>query len=213
MNTYMLGKEQVDSIELKCLVVSRGLKVSREVYRRFSDLYRLNISPLTCNCLLLSDGTIVQLTDMGFHLQYLGGMLSWDNLKLLKYASQLGTPFTLEPPSVRVPSPSPWRWWKTSLLCCITVNWWIGYPSRRKPIFIVKKPPPACPMLEMPFFRDWTGSLFNAFGPVNTPRQASPANSASAVRILSIWPIKTNLCPRRCPLPMWRKSSVTPRNG
>ena len=96
MNTYMLGKEQVDSIELKCLVVSRGLKVSREVYRRFSDLYRLNISPLTCNCLLLSDGTIVQLTDMGFHLQYLGGMLSWDNLKLLKYASQLGTPFTLE---------------------------------------------------------------------------------------------------------------------
>lgn len=95
MNKYLIDKQEIDSIELKCLVVSRGLKVSKEVYRQFSNDYRLDINPLTCNSFRLSDGTIVQLTDMGFHLKYLGGMLSWSNLKLLKYASQLGTPFTL----------------------------------------------------------------------------------------------------------------------
>ncbi len=96
MNKYLIDKQEIDSIELKCLVVSRGLKVGKEVYRQFSEDYRLDINPLTCNSFRLSDGTIVQLTDMGFHLRYLGGMLSWSNLKLLKYASQLGTPFTLE---------------------------------------------------------------------------------------------------------------------
>ena len=96
MNTYQINGETIDSIELKCLVVSRGIKVGKNVYRRFSGQYRLDISPLTCNCMHLSDGTIVQMTDMGFHLQYLGGMLSWSNLKLLRYAAELGTPFTLE---------------------------------------------------------------------------------------------------------------------
>lgn len=96
MKKYSIGGQTVDSIELKCLVVSRGLKVEKKVYRNFSGKYRLSINPLACNCFFLSDGTIVQLTDMGFHLRYLGGMLSWDNLKLLRYASDLGTPFSLE---------------------------------------------------------------------------------------------------------------------
>jgi len=45
--------------------------------------------------MILSDGTIVQLTDTNFHLSYLSGILSWDNLRLLKYIGDLGTPFTL----------------------------------------------------------------------------------------------------------------------
>lgn len=96
MNQYKIDGQLIDSIELKCLVVSRGLKVHNSVYRQFSEKYRLDMNPLTCNCLILSDGTIVQLTDMGFHLKYLGGMLSWSNLKLLKYASELGTPFRID---------------------------------------------------------------------------------------------------------------------
>ncbi len=95
MNTYSLRNETVDSIELKCLVVSKGVKVAKEVYRKFSKTYRLGVNPLMCNCFFLSDGTIVQLTDMGFHLKYLTGILSWDNLKLLKYASELDTPFAI----------------------------------------------------------------------------------------------------------------------
>ncbi|MDR1329483.1 MAG: hypothetical protein LBK23_07790 [Oscillospiraceae bacterium] len=95
MKKYKLQNTEVDSIELKALAVSRGMKVDKEVYRRFSETCRLDMNPLTCNCFVLSDGTIVQLTDMGFHLKYLSGILSWSNLKLLKYASQLTTPFSL----------------------------------------------------------------------------------------------------------------------
>ncbi|MDR0858363.1 MAG: hypothetical protein LBN97_04985 [Oscillospiraceae bacterium] len=92
---YKFADYDLDSVELKCLLVSRGVKADREVYSRFSSTHRLDASPLTCNCIILSDGTIVQMTDMKFHLNYLNGALSWDKLKLLRYASELGTPFRL----------------------------------------------------------------------------------------------------------------------
>jgi hypothetical protein len=95
MNTYKIGGQTADSVELKCLLVSRGVKCDKAVYSRFGAEFRLNVNPLTCNCLILSDGTICQMTDVGFHLQYLNGALSWDNLKLLRYASQLGPPFSV----------------------------------------------------------------------------------------------------------------------
>ena len=96
MKSFMLGRERVDAIELKCMLVSRGVRVDKKVYKFFGKEYRVNINPLTCNCLILSDGTIVQMTDVGFHLEYLSGILSWDNLKLLRYASELKTPFSLD---------------------------------------------------------------------------------------------------------------------
>jgi hypothetical protein len=95
MTHYKFAGIEVNSVELKALLVSRGLRADSEVYRRFSREFRLDVSPLTCNCMILSDNTIVQMTDMKFHLNYLNGALSWDNLKLLRYASELGTPFRL----------------------------------------------------------------------------------------------------------------------
>jgi len=96
MNRYIIDGTEIDSIDLKCLAVSRGIKVDKEIYKIYSPVSRLNISPLTCNCIILSDGIIMQMTDMSFHLRYLTGILSWSNLKLLKYASQLETPFSLK---------------------------------------------------------------------------------------------------------------------
>ena len=96
MNKYTINGESIDSVDLKCLVISRGVKVEKSVYKMFSSENRLNVNPLTCNCVIFSDGTIAQLTDMGFHLRYLTGILSWDNLKLLRYAQQLETPFSLK---------------------------------------------------------------------------------------------------------------------
>ena len=96
MNKYYILDTAIDSIDLKCLVVSQGVKVSKEVYRNYSKTHRLGVNPLMCNSIILSDGTIIQLTDMGFHLRYLTGILSWDNLKLLRYASDLETPFSLK---------------------------------------------------------------------------------------------------------------------
>jgi hypothetical protein len=83
------------AILLKCLAVSRGVKVDAGVYRRFIRKSRLSKNPVACDCFFMNGGTAVQLTDVGFHLNYLSGALSWDNLKLLKYASQLGTPYRI----------------------------------------------------------------------------------------------------------------------
>lgn len=96
LNKYNIFNTEIDSVDLKCLVVSKGVKVEKEVYKKFIKTNRLGVNPLMCNCMILSDGTIVQLTDMGFHLRYLTGILSWDNLKLLKYASELETPFSIK---------------------------------------------------------------------------------------------------------------------
>lgn len=96
MNTYTIDGQVCDSVELKCLVVSRGLKVDKEVYRAFSPSCRLSPNPLHCNCFRLSDGTIVQLTDMSFHLKNLKGMLSWNTLKMMKYMKDLVTEFELK---------------------------------------------------------------------------------------------------------------------
>jgi hypothetical protein len=95
MNTYTIDGLRVDSVELKSLVISRGMKVDNEVFRRYKNTARLSANPLCCNCFLLSDATVVQLTDTNFHLRYLSGILSWDNLRLLKYMGDLETPFSL----------------------------------------------------------------------------------------------------------------------
>ena len=95
MNKYIIDGAHIDSADLKCLLISRGVKVDNAVYHKYKNSARLNSNPLCCNCLVLSDGTIAQLTDVNFHMSYLSGILSWDNLKLLKYAGELGTPFSL----------------------------------------------------------------------------------------------------------------------
>ena len=39
---YYLGNDVVDSIELKCFVVSRGAKVDKQVYQKYGKNTRLN---------------------------------------------------------------------------------------------------------------------------------------------------------------------------
>ena len=59
MNKYTIMNNEIDSIDLKCLVVSRGVKVSKDIYRTYAKT-RIGVNPLMCNCIILSDGTIVQ---------------------------------------------------------------------------------------------------------------------------------------------------------
>jgi len=72
------------------------VEVNDKVYREFGDRYRISPDPLTCNCLILPDGTIAQLTDIALHLRYLRRAMSLESLR------QLGTflggwkPFSLE---------------------------------------------------------------------------------------------------------------------
>jgi hypothetical protein len=93
--TYQWDGRTIDSVELKCLVVSRGLTIDRAVYKKFGGAYRLSPNALTCNCFKLPDGTIVMATDLGMHLSTLSSMFSWDNLKLFKHMADMRTDFRL----------------------------------------------------------------------------------------------------------------------
>ncbi len=92
---FKLGNEMLDSVELKCMVVSRGLKIDQDVYKKLGGEFRINSNALTCNCFKLPDDTIVMATDIGFHLSSLASMFSWDNLKLFKYMGDMKTDFRI----------------------------------------------------------------------------------------------------------------------
>lgn len=95
MTRYKFDRYDVDSVELKCLVVSNGLKIDRSIYKKFGKTHRIYPNALTCNCFKLPDGTIVMATDLGFHLSTLSSMFSWDNLKLFKYMNDLSSDFRI----------------------------------------------------------------------------------------------------------------------
>ena len=95
MHRYRFAQYDIDSIELKCLLVSRGMKIDREIYQKFGKTHRIYPNALTCNCLKLPDGTIVMATDLSLHLDTLSAMFSWDNLKLFKYMSDMKTDFRI----------------------------------------------------------------------------------------------------------------------
>lgn len=92
---YRLGNETVNSVELKALLVSRGVKISDAIYRAFNNSARLSYNPLTCNSCILPDGTIIQLTDIAFHMSYIQSAISWDLFKQLRYLPQMKTPFSI----------------------------------------------------------------------------------------------------------------------
>lgn len=92
---YSYDGQQIDSVDLKALLVSHGVRVYDEVYAEFKGKVRLSKNPLECNTLQLPDGTIVQLTDLSFHMEYIQSILSWEMLGQLKYLPQLKTDFSL----------------------------------------------------------------------------------------------------------------------
>jgi hypothetical protein len=74
MNVGLFG--EADAIELKCLLICNGVRVDPNVYEMFGSDFRIHPSPLTCNSMMLPDGTNVQLSDLPatpFRLQVLDG--------------------------------------------------------------------------------------------------------------------------------------------
>ncbi len=96
VNTYLIDGQMIDSVDLKTMTVTQGIKVSNQIYQKFGKNSRIYPDPLKCNCLILPDGTVVQMTDLALHLNYLKGALSWDMLKQVKYLSQMKTFFRLK---------------------------------------------------------------------------------------------------------------------
>ncbi len=58
LGRYQLGGEEVDSLELKSLLVTNGVKVSNEVYQEFAGEGRIYPDPLKCNCVIFPDDTV-----------------------------------------------------------------------------------------------------------------------------------------------------------
>lgn len=96
LQQYLLNNLTVDSLDLKAMIVTRGVKVSGEIYRRFGATHRIHPDPEKCNCLILPDGTIVQLTDLALHMRFLKKAVLVAALRNLKHTMGLRTPFSLE---------------------------------------------------------------------------------------------------------------------
>lgn len=94
--TYQYEDQEIDSIDLKALLVSRGVRVCDEVYAKFADTARLSRNPLECNTIVLPDGMIIQLTDLSFHMEHIRSAISWNTVSQLKYLPQMKTDFTLK---------------------------------------------------------------------------------------------------------------------
>jgi hypothetical protein len=93
---YRYDNQEIDSVELKMLLISRGVHVSDEIYRTFKDKARLSKNPLECNTIKLPDGTLVQLSDLAFHMDYIKSVINWNTISRLKYLPQLRTDFALK---------------------------------------------------------------------------------------------------------------------
>lgn len=65
LRTYTLNGEEIDSLELKTLLITRGLDIRDSIYEEFGKTHRLSPDPLACNCLLLPDDTVVHMTHVG----------------------------------------------------------------------------------------------------------------------------------------------------
>lgn len=67
LRTYRLNAEAVDSLELKVLLITKGINVPVSVYERFSKVRRLSgpDDAQACNCLILPDSTIVHMVNTG----------------------------------------------------------------------------------------------------------------------------------------------------
>lgn len=96
LTSFSIGGERLDSLDLKILLVTKGIKVSYDVYEQFGRTHRIHPDPLTCNCLMLPDGTIVHITDVALHMRYLKSAISLESLRNIRHALHIRTPFRLE---------------------------------------------------------------------------------------------------------------------
>jgi hypothetical protein len=101
---FNINGNTIDTVDLKALLVSRGIRVSGRIYSKFKNEFRISQNPLECNLIILPDNTIVHLTDLAFHMKYIRSAIRWDAFKQLTYFSQLKTPFWLDLDETGTPS-------------------------------------------------------------------------------------------------------------
>ena len=70
--SYSIGRDGLDSLDLKVLLLTEGIFVHEEVYKVFGPTHHISPDPLECSVLFLPDGTVVHIANIGpaapFHL-------------------------------------------------------------------------------------------------------------------------------------------------
>jgi hypothetical protein len=62
---FTVNGEKVDALDLKVLLLTRGIHVRAEVYESYGATYRISPDPVECNVLFLPGGTVVHVADIG----------------------------------------------------------------------------------------------------------------------------------------------------
>lgn len=94
--SYSVAGQTIDSLDLKSLLVTKGVKISDRVYEQFGRTHRIHPNPLRCNCLILPDDTIVHLTDLALHMRYIQKAMFFEMLRDSRSALSMRTPFRLD---------------------------------------------------------------------------------------------------------------------
>ena len=66
---YSLNGEKIDSLDLKILLITKGINIPPKIHEQFGASHRLSsfMDPQACNCLALPDDTIVHMINVGAH--------------------------------------------------------------------------------------------------------------------------------------------------
>lgn len=62
---YQVNGEELDSLELKVLLITKGINVAAEVCEKCGSSHRISQNPLECSCLILPGDVVVHMTDVG----------------------------------------------------------------------------------------------------------------------------------------------------
>ncbi|HEY4712297.1 MAG TPA: radical SAM protein [Dehalococcoidia bacterium] len=98
LSTYRINGEEIDSLELKILLITKGINIpSDEVYERFGNTHRLSSfrDPGACNCLLLPDNTVVHIWNAGPRSPFTVGIAESGNAYLAykgRFVTEVGFP-------------------------------------------------------------------------------------------------------------------------
>ncbi len=68
LQRYRFNGDEIDSLDLKTILITRGMTISPEIPKRFGATHRVQDfvdNPTACNCAILPDGVIVHMTNLG----------------------------------------------------------------------------------------------------------------------------------------------------
>jgi hypothetical protein len=96
MNTYHFAGQDLDSIDLKCLLTSKGVIADPEIYDTFEPTCRVSRNVMHGSSLILSDGLACSFNDVGVFMDQIGGRYQWTEDEKKSYNPQLQTPFNVK---------------------------------------------------------------------------------------------------------------------